>query len=151
MKGYLNTVIVVVTVCQIAQMIVHHTESYKRIVHILCALVFLLTAAEPIRWLTENIENIKEAVAEWSESDYEFYEREDPMGNAAQAIMEHVAASCGLNPKGLKVTLVTDEETGILKEIQLYPEQCAYSDRVRISEELTELYKVRVYIYNQQE
>ena len=151
MSGYLNTVIVTVVVCQIAQLIVHNTESYKRIVHILCALVLLLTIAKPIAWIAQNFDRISEAVSKWGTEESIEDASEDPLYGTAQGIMEHAVRTYGWNPEGLKVTLVTDEDTGELREIQLYPEQCAWSDRVKAGEELTKIYGIPVYIYNQRE
>lgn len=150
MTGYLNGIILTAAACQIAQMITHHTESYRRIVHILCALAMLLTMIRPVQWITENMGDIKDSVTEWMNVMPEKNEANDPMYDTAQVIMEQAVQRYHWEPEGLKVTLITDE-AGVICEIQLYPEKCAYSDRIRAEEELTELYGIPVYIYNRRE
>ncbi len=148
MNGYLNTVIVTVTVCQIAQMITQNTESYRRFVHIMCALVLLLTIAKPIGWVMTNIDCIVESIRDWGTTEAADTAADDPMETTAQAVMEHAIQAFSLDPEGMKVTLITDEESGRLTEIQLYVFRCSYTERVYVSEKLTELYGIPVYLYN---
>ena len=150
MTGYLNGIILTAAACQIAQMITYNTESYRRIVHVLCALAMLLTMIRPVRWITENMGELKDSVTEWMDTVPEKTEDNDPMYDTAQAIMEHAVQRYHFEPEGMKVTLISDDD-GVIREIQLYPEKCAYSDRIRAESELSELYGIPVYIYNRRE
>ena len=148
MNGYLNTVIITVTVCQIAQLITQNTESYKRIVHIMCAMVVLLTIAQPIRYLITNLEDAVEFIRELTESEAAEITEEDPLEMTAQAVMEHASKRFDLDSDGMRVVLITDDRSGALTEIQLFVSRCAYSQRVYASEKLTEIYGIPVYIYS---
>ena len=151
MSGYLNTVIVTVLLCQAAQLFIHQTESYRRIIHILCALVLILTIAKPAAWVLTHLDSAVSAAEEFFAEDPESSAEEDPLYRTAQAMMEHAAQVYGWDRDGMKITLITEETDGVICEIQMYPKKCSYTDRVRAQEELTELYGIPVYIYNLRE
>ena len=150
MNAYLSTVIVTVTVCQIAQMITQNTEAYRRIVHIMCAMVVLLTIVGPIRWLADNFDEASVFIRDLMDDEIVEVSEEDPLNLTAQAVMEHAAAKFALDPVGMKAVLITDDRSGELTEIQLFVIRCAYSQRADVSEKLTEMYGIPVYIYSNQ-
>jgi len=148
MNGYLNTIILTVIACQAAQLITHNTESYKRIVHMMCALVLILTIARPIGWVIRNIESAAEYISGWKGHEQVEAVVSDPMEMTAQAVMEHAVQAFDLESDGMKATLVTDDAGGKLTEIQLFVKRCSYADRERAAAELTKLYGIPVYIYS---
>lgn len=148
MNGYLNTVIITVTACQIAQMITQNTEAYKRIVHIMCAMVVLLTIAQPLRWIVLHLEEAVDFVQGMTEQEAAENTTKDPLEMTAQAVMEHASTSFDLDSDGMKIVLITDDRDGTLTEIQLFVSRCAYAQRENASEKMTEIYGVPVYIYS---
>ena len=148
MNGYLNSMIITAAACQIAQMILPDSGRLKRGIRMLCALAVLLTMLEPVRYLTTNYDYIADEIREWLDSGMDAENVEDPMNQIAQAVMEHAVQTCGLDPDGMKVTLLTDETTQELTEIQLFVRRCSYADRTDAERKLTEAYGINVRIYS---
>ena len=148
MNGYLNSIIITAAACQIAQMIVPDSDSLKRGIRMLCALAVLLTMLSPVRYLTANYDHISAAIEEWLNDENTAEITEEPMNQIAQAVMEHAVQACRLDPDGMRVTLLTDDTTGELTEIQLFVRRCAFADREDASRRLTEIYGIPVKIYS---
>lgn len=151
MSGYLNSVMITVVVCQIAQMMAPDSDSFKKAVRMICALVMLLTIASPIRYLTTNYDHIFSRIETWLNEENADNSVSDPMEQIAQAVMEHAVQVCSLDPDQMKVTILTDDETGRIAEIQLFVKRCTYAERELARMKLTEIYGIPVSIYNDRE
>ncbi len=145
MNAYINSLIIVMVVCQIAAVIAPDSENAKRYIRTVCAIIVLLTLLSPVKHLIALSEGITEKITSFFTTDVSQSYDENEAG--AIGIMQYVTEY--YNVDELSAIILTDETDTEITEIQLYIKNCPYARCVVIEAELSELLELPVYVFSE--
>lgn len=149
MQKYLNTLIVLAVICHIAVIITPGSESSRKSVRLVCALALLAALLSPVKALIngsgEVIEKVKNYIDGMQVSEYEKTYEEGEYAEFADVLMSLLSERYKINDA--KITLVGDDESGSIREIQIYSSKCPYITKERIKKELSEECGIPVYVF----
>lgn len=145
MTAYINRLIAVMVVCQIATIIAPDAENAKRSIRSVCALVSLLTLLSPLSHLFSISDNLTEKITAFftMETSQTYDEKEA----GAASILQYVTERYGIDE--LSVVIVTDESDTEVTEIRFFIEDCPYAARAVLESELSEAFKLPVYVFSE--
>lgn len=149
MQKYLNTLIVLAVICQIALTITPSSESSRKSIRLVCALALLAALLSPVKALIngsgEVIEKVKNYIDSMRLSGREITYEKGGYAEFADVLMSLLSERYKINDA--RITLVCDDETGSITEIQIYSSKCPYITKERIKKELSGECGIPVYVF----
>ena len=145
MYGYVNTLIAVILIAEIAVCLSPDGADMKKYVRLVAALAVLLTMLSPIRTLVASIPRIAEKAEEFF-AETEAVQPPDGLGEAAAVLVDYLEENYGKKAAHSTVTFVTDEKETVT-EVQFFLPECDSEDGERIKAVLGRELKVKVTVF----
>ena len=133
MNAYINRLIAVMVVSQVASGIAPDQDHARRSVRVVCALTALLTLLSPFRQLLAASGDIAEKITAFFTVDSAAAYEETEAG--AVGLMQYAAERYGISD--FSVVIRTDETDTEVIAVEFHIPDCPYSKRAAIREELT--------------
>lgn len=149
MKNYLNTLIIMTVVSQLAVRFAPGKEYAKKYVSFVCGLVVMLCLLEPI---SVGIKNAGEFVGELKEmftcSEKESVTR-DKYYEAANIIIAYISETYRIDVERIRMTLITDEADENIREIHIFIKNCDSKMQSKIETDLTRELSVPIFVFTE--
>ena len=142
MNVYINSLIAVMIVCQIAVSVAPDSEHAVRYIRLVCALVVFLTILTPVRSLWNISDDLTEKITVFLSRDTSVTYEETETG--AAALMQYVTEQYGISE--LSVILLTDESDQEITELRISVPDCPYATRAAIETDLNEQLNFPVFV-----
>lgn len=148
MIDYINSLIAVMIVCQIAVSLAPGSDSAVRSIRLICAAVALLTLLSPIGSVVSfGEELVREAgniISANNGSSVGSVEAADTFEIVAAQIVGYVSETYDVGE--IDAVLLTDDTDSRAVELQLYIKNCPYTRRAQLEVELNERLGFPVYV-----
>ena len=144
MTRYINSLTAVMIVCQITVLLAPASEYAIRYIRMVCALIVLLTILTPLKNLPDITAQVSEAVSSLVDSNISADYNELESGTAG--LMQYVTEYYGISE--LSAVLQTDDTDTTIIELRLYIQDCPYTTREIIAEDLNKELNFPVYVFS---
>ena len=145
MNAYINSLIAVMVVCQIAVVIAPDSDNAGRCIRTVCAVVALLTLLAPAKHLLSRSGELVDRVTSFFTADItQSYDEND---SAAAGLMQYIISQYDLDE--LSAVILTDETDTTITGIRLYIPECPYPRRMVMESELQELLGLPVSVFSE--
>lgn len=145
MRTYVNRLLAVMVVCQIAIVLAPDTETGKRSLRTVCALVSFLTILSPLHQFLVSADSITEKITSFFT--IESSQTYDEKTTVSSELLQYVTTHYRLEE--VLLTIITDESDTTVTELRFYVQNCPYATRALIETELTEMFEIPVYVFDQ--
>ncbi len=145
MTAYINRLLTVMVVCQIATVLAPDAETSKHSVRMVCALVSLLTLLSPLTQLFTATDQLTEKITAFFST--ESVQTYDDRTTVSSQILQYVTSEYDLEE--LSLTIVTDETDTAVTELRFYIKNCPYATRAFIESELAETFDLPIYVFSE--
>ena len=148
MINYVNSLIAVMIVCQIAVSVSPSNESSVRSIRLICAVVALLTLLSPIGSVISMAGDIENKITSFIVGYMEPEERRIETMDTFEAVTAQIVSfvSDKYDVGEINAVLLTDETDSFAVELQLYIKNCPYTKRSQIETDLTNKLGFSVYV-----
>ncbi len=153
MTEYFNKILVTAIACQVSLTLTWDEQS-KKYVRLLCAILLLITLISPVKEFVSSVTDIKDTVIDFFTTDEKSDGEEsgaetdlDPKHTLAMTLMELARERYGVNEKGLRVSLLTEDD--VVEEVHFFVKNCPYAVREKIKTELSDELGVVVYVFSE--
>lgn len=142
MNRYINSLTAVMIVCQITVLLAPASEYAIRYIRMVCALIVLLTILTPLKNLPAITTQASEAVSSLLGSNISADYNEHESGMAG--LMQYITESYGISE--LSAVLLMDAADTTVTELRLYIQNCPYTTRELIANDLNKELNFPVYV-----
>ncbi len=142
MNRYINSLTAVMIVCQIIVLLAPASEYAIRYIRMVCALIVLLTILTPLKNLPAITAQVSETVSSLVDSNISADYNEQESGMAG--LMQYITESYGISE--LSAVLLTDAADTTITELRLYIQDCPYTTRELIANDLNKELNFPVYV-----
>lgn len=142
MNRYINSLTAVMIVCQIIVLLAPASEYAIRYIRMVCALIVLLTILTPLKNLPAIATQVSETVSSLVDSNISADYNEQESGMAG--LMQYITESYGISE--LSAVLLTDAADTTITELRLYIQDCPYTTRELIANDLNKELNFPVYV-----
>jgi len=146
MTAYINELILTVIVCQTASMLAPDSDTAKRYLRIVCALVTLLTIVAPVRTIISHADELGDKFSRFFTADETVKESNESLESAAYTILTYANERYSFDTEGAEITFFKDE-TGKIDEMMLFFPSGNAFDRERLLADLVKEFGVDVHIF----
>ena len=146
MNRYINSLTAVMIVCQIIVLLAPASEYAIRYIRMVCALIVLLTILTPLKNLPAITTQVSEAVSSLADSNILSADYNELEGSTA-GLMQYITEYYGISE--LTAVLLTDDTDTTVTELQLYIQDCPYTTRELIEEDLNKELNFPVYVFSE--
>jgi len=144
MNTYINRLIAVMILCQIATILSPDSDRAKQSLRMICAIISLLTLISPIKNISVLSEQLSEKLSSVINTSYnvKYSAKESDSIQLLQYITTHY------NIDEISMTIHTDETDTQILEMELYVKNYPYAACSVMEEELQELLNLPVYVFS---
>ncbi len=146
MTTYINSIITVMVVCQVATVLAPDSDSAKKYIRTVCALIVLFTLISPIKYILSISGDISEKITNFFNTE-ELNTPYDEQEAGIISIMQYVAEK--YDTEEISAVIITNEEDTAITEIQLFVPNCPYAQRQTIETEMTQMLEIPVYVFSE--
>lgn len=146
MNSYINSLTAVMIVCQISVLLAPSSEYAIRYIRMVCALIVLLTILAPLKNFSAITVQVSEAVSSLADS-YILSADYNELEGSTAGLMQYITEYYGISE--LTAVLLTDDTDTTVTELQLYIQDCPYTTRELIEEDLNKELNFPVYVFSE--
>lgn len=147
MRGYVNTLVIIMIVSQLAIQIAPSGYDSKKFVRFICALTVFVCMLSPINTALKNSGELFDNIKSFISLEVETSAESKKFATESAVIMSYVSDSFNISEKHIKTTVITNEDDTAITELHIYIDQCSNLVAEKIESALKRELKVPVYVF----